>query len=155
MEKILSHLWEKTKQDPWTYLTWYAVGKPATLWEWSLLEGQGDIFLYPVLGTPYYDNRLFQFTRSLSLFIYYPVVLSTLIYLGLRLLRPAWLDRIGLKDRFRLDLMLGVLVYFTVFHSLLSPYQRYSIPFRILLFPIGLGLLLKAVARLSPVCGAR
>jgi 4-amino-4-deoxy-L-arabinose transferase-like glycosyltransferase len=47
-------LLERVHADPVHYLQWYLLQKPAELWGWNILFGQGDIYQYPVNSTIYH-----------------------------------------------------------------------------------------------------
>jgi hypothetical protein len=49
-------LWDRFKEKPVRYITWYVLEKPYYLWSWNILQGQGDIYIYPVKNSLYMSN---------------------------------------------------------------------------------------------------
>ena len=50
---------ERVHADPLHYAKWYFFDKPLLLWSWSILVGSGDIYINPVIDSPYQDSILF------------------------------------------------------------------------------------------------
>lgn len=48
----LNLIFERFKSSPITYLSWYIFGKQTFLWQWTMLEGAGEMFIYPVIQSP-------------------------------------------------------------------------------------------------------
>lgn len=143
---IILHLKDEFKRHPATYIYWYTVGKPLMLWQWTITEGMGDIYIYPVKSTPYFDNLLFKLTRSISYLFHYPILLCFLACTVMRLIRPSFLKKIGFGSFLQLDIMAVVVLYITFSHVLITPSQRYSIPFRILVYPAGIAFMIYLTA---------
>ncbi len=51
-------------QDPMQLLAWYSVHKPVLLWDWDILTGFGDIYIYPVDFSLYHISIPAIFTYS-------------------------------------------------------------------------------------------
>jgi 4-amino-4-deoxy-L-arabinose transferase-like glycosyltransferase len=143
---IFLHLRDEIKLHPATYLYWYTIEKPLMLWRWDITEGMGDIFLYPVKSTPYFDNVLFKLTRFISYIFHYPILLCFLAYTVMRITRPDFLKKIGFRSFLNLDIMAVTVLYFTFSHALFGPLQRLSIPFRILVYPSGIAIMIYLTA---------
>ena len=45
----LGLIWERALNSPLEYINWYLLGKQNFLWQWSIVSGQGDIFIYPII----------------------------------------------------------------------------------------------------------
>ena len=133
----LQTVWHRALTAPWTYLRWYLVGKPSLFWSWDILQGQGDIYIYPVLTSLYQTNPAAAASRTVMRALH-PLLLA-LGGPGLVWACLVWDDR---SRRMMSLTILGLLAYFTLVHMVLTPLPRYSIPLRPELFvgamvPIG------------------
>jgi len=135
---IFLHLWEETKLHPATYIYWYTIGKQLMLWQWEITEAMGNIFIYPIKDTPYFNNYLFITTNIISYILYYPIILGFLAYALMRIIRPSYLRKLGFRSYLHLDIIIVVVLCFAFSQALFGPFQRISIPFRILLYPPGI-----------------
>jgi 4-amino-4-deoxy-L-arabinose transferase-like glycosyltransferase len=121
-------------------LRWYLIGKPVLLWSWDIAEGGGDVYLYPVLRTPYDSSPLFRGTHDLMEALHWPLVILALC--GCLLV---WLPRaggwLGTEALFLTRLASLLLCYNTAVLMVLAPFTRYSIPF----LPIQYGMALTAL----------
>src|SRR5690606_12443920 len=61
----LSVMMGRMAADPLRYAAWYA-SKPALLWGWSIRMGQGDVFVYRALASPYRSNGFFRATSAIA-----------------------------------------------------------------------------------------
>lgn len=117
------------QKDPVEYIAWYFVGKPFLLLNWDLFEGSGDVFIYPIIRTPYTEFTLFKVTHAFMRYLHEDLVL--LAILGSL---AAWLPRswVGMSDsqRFMARSLSALFVYFVLVHCILKPEARYSIPMR-------------------------
>lgn len=50
---FFSLMFDRIRQDPLHYANWYLIKKPIVLWDWNILVGQGDIYVYPVAFSLY------------------------------------------------------------------------------------------------------
>jgi len=48
---------ERFANRPGHYLKWYFYDKPIALWHWDVAIGFGDIFVYPVVTSPYHTKK--------------------------------------------------------------------------------------------------
>jgi hypothetical protein len=125
--KTLEIIYERFKADPANYLSWYLVGKQFFLWQWSIIAGQGDIFIYPTLASPYYGEKISLFTHSINKYIH----LSWLVvaFLGLGVIIKKILKRENLS--FGLIVICAIFLYAILIHMIVAPFPRYGIPFKI------------------------
>ena len=108
---------------PWRHVAWYLFEKPVWLWSWGILQGQGDVFVYPVRH---------------SLFEQVPVVDA--IRVAMRWLHPFLVIAMVLACLMRRvpAPVVVTLIWFTVLHSLFLPDPRYLVPLKPLLFATAL-----------------
>lgn len=137
VSSVLAELVRRTTADPLTYLHWYLIGKPISLLSWEMIDGIGDIFLYPVTASPYVDQPLFIASRALLRWLHAPLSLAAVAGTAVALWRPDWL---GLDtDERRTVLLLGLLLlYFFAIHAIGAPFPRYGIPLRPVIYGLGL-----------------
>jgi len=55
--KLADLLLQRVGQSPLHYAKWYLIEKPIMLWDWNILTGQGDIYVYPVEYSLYDASR--------------------------------------------------------------------------------------------------
>lgn len=136
----LHEIGERFREDPGEELKWYLMGKPVWLWSWDIVEGGGDVFIYPVLRTPYATSGIFRFTHALMHTLHWPLVILALAGCLMVWLRRArgWLSAEAL---FLARLASLLLFYNTAVLMVLAPFTRYSIPF----LPIQYGMALTAL----------
>lgn len=113
--------------DPENYIRWYLVGKQFYLWQWSIIAGQGDIFIYPTLTSPYYDEQVSLLTHTVNKFIHlFWLVIS---FLGLGVIIKRILKRENVH--FGLIVVGAIFLYAILIHIIVAPFPRYGIPFKI------------------------
>lgn len=143
LSSVLSHIGHAFATEPMRYGRWYFVGKPVAFLSWGAVAGAGDIFLYQVASSPYLESPLFAALRLLSLALHWPLMLLAVLGILLAPWRPQWFDADNADPARRAaTLVLAcLLAYVIVLHAIGMPLPRYSIPFRPLLFVLGLATL--------------
>ena len=126
------HLLHEVTTEPSTYLRWYFLGKPAYFLAWSMVEGPGDIFVYPTRDSPYFHDRFLKATRSLHFLLHWPLMLLGLAGAVLVLWKGARF--VDIRRRPAVVALAALAVYLVVLHSIGAPYPRYNIPFRPIFF---------------------
>jgi 4-amino-4-deoxy-L-arabinose transferase-like glycosyltransferase len=134
---ILSELVRRAADEPLYYLWWYLIGKQVSLLSWNMIDGMGDIFIYPITASPYLDRLLFKVTRVVALWLHAPLTIAAVAGCGIALIRPSWL---GLTEVTRIpaQLVAMLVLYFFAIHFVGAPYPRYGIPLRPLIYGFGL-----------------
>ncbi|MBV1888973.1 MAG: glycosyltransferase family 39 protein, partial [Proteobacteria bacterium] len=46
--------------EPLRHMKWYLVDKPITFFSWNIVAGFGDVFIYPIVQSPYLSNPVFK-----------------------------------------------------------------------------------------------
>ncbi len=130
----LSNFWpiftRRVSARPVRYLFWYTVEKPFFhFWGWNILQGQGDVFIYPVRSSPFRGSLAADCLRQLMK-LAHPLVVATAIFGVLVSLR----GRILLPDAESGLPMLAIatcLIYFTFLYGcVFAGWPRYAIPLR-------------------------
>lgn len=125
---FLSVLFARFMESPMQYIGWY-LSKPAYLFQWSIIAGQGDAFVYPTLASPYYVNSFFSVMHTLMKSVHAGLVVMSVFGMVLPWLPRAWFDLSGYK-RLALRLLSLLYIYFILVHVVGAPFPRYSIPIR-------------------------
>lgn len=138
--------------DPLGMARWYLVGKPPYLWQFSNIDGAGDVFIYPVLASPFHGNAVFELLHAIMRALHSPIVL--LGALGSLLV---WLPRLAplLPERnaFALRATSLLPVFLTAVMLPLDDPVRYAVPIFPALFVVAMVPLVvagRALARGSP-----
>jgi hypothetical protein len=134
---VLGVLWERFIAAPAKYLFWFLIGKPLAFFQWNLQDGTGDVFVYPLIYTPYLDNPLFVWTHALFRLLHVPLMISSILGAAVVLWRPKLLGLIG-NARLPALLIVCVIGYFVAIHMVGFPLARYSVPLRPCMYGLGL-----------------
>jgi hypothetical protein len=133
VDSTITLIWQKFIQSPKEYLNWYLIGKQKFLWQWSVLTGQGDIFIYKIVKSPYLYLPDMKATHALHNMIHNIWVVTGLItsfvIVLLNLIKK-------IKIPFVWVLMALLIIYVVLIHIIIAPYPRYGIPFKLYLIPL-------------------
>lgn len=121
-------IWERASQAPLEYLSWYLWGKQTFLWQWGIINGAGDIFLYPVISTPFNHYRELFVTYSLHGKIHVYWVISGLVISLYYFANYLWKRQ---NNQLLPFLLSALVVYVSLFHMIVAPFPRYGIPFKL------------------------
>jgi len=123
----LAEMWRRFSADPIEMLKWYFRGKPPYLWQFSNIDGVGDVFVYPVITTPFRTNSFFMTTHDIMKALQWPIMLSAAIGSIL-----VWLPKTAelLLERDKVTVRAGslLLIFLTAVHFPLANPARYAIP---------------------------
>ena len=129
LNSFIRILGERVRSEPLRYAKWYMAGKPYYLWSWDIIQGVGDIYIYPVKTSLFQISSVAGFTRSVMRYLHPVLVVLALAGIPLAfilyrlnknagiLLKSAWLP-------------MSVCIYFTLVYTVFAPWPRYSIPLR-------------------------
>lgn len=121
--------WERFRERPVRHLTWYLLEKPYYVWSWNILQGGGDVHLYPVEESFYHRVRAANVTRELMKHLHPIVLLLALFAFPLFWVRYRRKSE-GLSMTDSPVLPLVTLMVYTLIHMIFFSLPRYSIPFR-------------------------
>ena len=110
---------------PFHYLKWYLWDKPKLLWDWDILVGHGDIYVFPVASSIYFKSHFAIATVALMKGLHPLLFLCALGGAGVAI-RQLWKADSGLLPA---ALML-IVVYVSAVYVVLQSEPRYSIPLR-------------------------
>ncbi|MGR9072195.1 MAG: glycosyltransferase family 39 protein [Gammaproteobacteria bacterium] len=124
---------QKTLEEPGKYLSWYLFGKPKTYLSWDIIAGMGDVYVYQIRYSPFFNLPPYPSIHALMKFLHPGIVVAALAMAALTFLpavRQISSDRSKIARRF-----LGVVCfYFILVHMAANPLPRYSIPLRPILY---------------------
>lgn len=125
---LVGVVWERIRERPVRYASWFLLEKPYYGWSWSILQGQGDIYVYPVEASLYYDSAAAEASRWISWQLH-PLLLALALASAVLLGRAA--RRHELDDTWRVPaLLVGLALYYTALFTVFTPWPRYGIPLR-------------------------
>jgi hypothetical protein len=126
---VLAEIKRRFFSEPWRHFNWFLVGKPVAFWSWGIVQGMGDIYIYPVSKSPYFSSGVFPLTRAMMVWLHWPLVV-----LGLMGSCAVWFRRFAIllpEGGLMTARVVGMLlIYLTVIHMIGAPFPRYSIPVR-------------------------
>jgi 4-amino-4-deoxy-L-arabinose transferase-like glycosyltransferase len=126
---VVAEIVERFRRAPLEYTIWFFLKKPVAFWSWNIVAGQGDVFIYPVEHSPFYDRPLFVWSHRLMQFLHFPLVCLGLLGCVLVWL-PAATRKMGSEALPVVRFISLLLIYFTALHVVGASFPRYSIPLR-------------------------
>lgn len=132
-------LWQCIKQNTFQYLTWYCFQKPYYLWSWNILQGQGDVYVYPVAQSLYSISKMASNSKKIIHLLHPLVLFFAFAGVVLVTLKSQYKNRDNLLDRDKLPIILFIIfIYYTILYTIFAPWPRYSIPLRPVFYLCGL-----------------
>src|SRR5262249_1023632 len=123
----------KITLDPFGMMKWYFIEKPVYLFQWSNIDGIGDVFVYPVVRTPFSDRIAFKGVHLI--FEWSHVVILTLAFLGcIAPWIPAVRKLISSKAQTVLRLASLMLIFLYFVHLPFFVAGRYAVPLNPVIF---------------------
>jgi hypothetical protein len=124
-------IFEKLAEHPWRSAARYLYKKPAELWGWGIVIGQGDIYVYPTQNAPFQTNRAWIALEAACHALNMPLMLLMLASLLIAWRQVRQLSRSGYHPQEAAFIsVLCMAGFVTLVYSLLQAEPRYSIPFR-------------------------
>lgn len=132
---------EKLIQKPAEYLSWYLIGKPVMFFSWDMVAGMGDIYVYPISYSPYYNKQIFMITHAMMKGAHPPINIAAIIMLIL-IFVPRIRKHLSYEAKTALSFLAVILVYFIALHTVVTPLPRYAIPLRPIMYGLSVFLFL-------------
>lgn len=123
-------LTERVADNPLHYAHWYFIQKPIMLWDWNILVGQGDIYVYPVNYSLYHTSKPAIFTYSVmraSHYWLFGCALLGLIFLAVNLKENDKKTTVSL-------FIYSAVIYVSAVYVISQAEARYSVPLRPLMY---------------------
>lgn len=134
---VLYEIINRFQNEPLKYLNWYLFQKPIFFWSWNNIPGDGDVFVYPVARTPYWEDDIFKISHRFMGILHQPMVF--LGWLGCILVwLPTAKKYLTLAGLSVVRYFALILIYFTLMHMVGAPFPRYSVPLRPFLYGMSL-----------------
>jgi 4-amino-4-deoxy-L-arabinose transferase-like glycosyltransferase len=121
---------QRFASHPLHYAKWYLLDKPMLLWGWSIEIGQGDIYVFPTVNSPFESQAVWTALAAICHGINLSLMLMALLSAIF-----VWPTRSPLAGPARgnkpaLICVLAVVLYVTLVYTALQAEPRYAIPFR-------------------------
>ncbi len=132
-------LWQRIKKRPLEYLTWYCFQKPYYLWSWNVLQGLGDIYVYPVSQSLYSISKLAE-SSKMVFYLLHPFFLFFAFsgsLLTLMIFFHKNNNEFLIINKFAVVFFI-IFIYYTLLYTIFAPWPRYSIPLRPIFYLCGL-----------------
>lgn len=133
---ILTAIIGRFQREPLEHVVWYLLKKPAVYWSWDIVAGQGDIFVYRVTRTPYWEQDFFILSHRIMKLLH-PLIVALGLMGCILVWIPAAVPRLEGTGLALARLTALLLVYYTALHVIGAPFPRYSIPLRPFLYGMG------------------
>jgi hypothetical protein len=122
----MAGVWRRFTAEPGR-LAWWYLGKPARFWTWSIFQGQGDIYVYPMRVAPFDANPALRVLASLCHGLNPVIMLAAFAACILYLVqRKRWGGTVSATA----GVAVALFAYATLLHTVLNPDARYAVPFR-------------------------
>jgi hypothetical protein len=129
LSQFAAIFWGRFRQRPARYLAWYLFEKPYYLWSWNILQGQGDVYIYPVAESLYHQVQAADVTRELMKHLH-PIILVLACFAFLLFCVLHCRKKAGVSVADTPILPLITILAYTFIHMVFAPWPRYSIPLR-------------------------
>ncbi|GFZ93957.1 ArnT family glycosyltransferase [Dyella caseinilytica] len=143
---------QRMQQHPVTYLTWYLFKKPYQLWGWEIEIGQGDIYPYAVINSPFQVH-----VAWIALAAICHALNPWLLWLSLACLLMTWREQCARANTSLPSLsiisVIALLAFVTLIYCILQAEPRYATPFRNLEIALAFTTLANLSARWSAYQG--
>ena len=122
-------LTDRARNEPGRYLAWYLIGKPYYFWRWSILQGVGDIYIFPLSGDLFSVSKSAGILKTSMQLLHPWLVILALLGIPLFILRHR--NALDPTDHLLLPVhCFAICIYATGLYMVFAPWPRYSIPFR-------------------------
>jgi hypothetical protein len=143
---------QQFRESPLQMSRWYLLGKPHLFLSWNIIAGMGDVFIYPVSASPYLHPGILRTMRWLVSWLHWPLTIAALCALVASIWHPGSID--GSSRRRAMRMLAAVLAIVLLMHMIGTPLPRYGIPFRPLVYILGM-MMFHAVWQALRVAGSK
>ena len=123
--RALNDVWQRLRSEPGRYALWY-LSKPFGFWTWSIFQGDGDVYVYPMIKAPFDRNPALRAIASVCHGLNKMIMIAAFLGVLLVFVPRAVSERIRLST----TIVVVLFVYATAVHTVLMPDARYAVPFR-------------------------
>jgi 4-amino-4-deoxy-L-arabinose transferase-like glycosyltransferase len=136
-ESVLNEIRRRFKDEPARHLQWYLLGKPVSLLDWNNLEGNGDIFIYPVTASPYLSQPVYTLSHKYMKLLHWPLVILALA-VSVVVWLPGFGKKLSVTTLFSARVLSLLMLYFIALHIVAAPFPRYGIPLRPVIYGLAM-----------------
>ena len=130
---FMAVLSQRVRKNPMRYFTWYCLKKPIHLWQWDILQGQGDIYIYEVRQSLYFISPTAAALKA-GMHTLHPLIVF-LAFAGLPVHIALWLrSRRQVPSDAAVLIVYTTFFYFTLLYTIFVPWPRYAVPLRPILY---------------------
>ncbi|MCL6415723.1 glycosyltransferase family 39 protein [Aestuariirhabdus sp. Z084] len=144
----LSGIYNRALSSPKEYLEWYILGKPQSFFSWNDAASTGDIYTYPVVYTPYFNNPPFVWTKAF-LEKTHPVWIILALLAVVFCCYKFFSKGSKSDENSLLSISSVTVVYFLAIHMVTFPLARYCIPILPIIYLLSSYVLYKAFSKIS------
>lgn len=138
---------QRLDMHPLRYAAWYLLQKPYDLWNWDIQIGQGDIYPYPTLNSPFRTNVIWLALEIICRMFNPLLVLLALAGLLYAMVKQPYPNMPRKQpNQAALVAVACLLSFATLVYTALQSEPRYSIPFRSLEILLALTTAAKIIA---------
>jgi len=141
VDSATNEIIRRFQEEPIRHLKWYLIDKPVAFFSWNIVAGFGDIYIYPVVKSPYFDNAIYKKIHLVMYWLHWPLVALS-IFACFVIWLPNSVLAIPDHERITIRILSLLILYFLAVHIVGAPFPRYSIPLRpityvLAMWPIG------------------
>ena len=151
-ESVLNEILRRFKEEPARHLRWYLLGKPASLFDWNILAGMGDIFIYTVTESPYFSQPVYILSHKYMKLLHWPLVLLAVLA-SIVVWLPGFGKRLSETALPTVRMLSLLMLYFIALHIIAAPFPRYGIPLRPVIYGLAMFMCSQAVLWLKSTLG--
>jgi hypothetical protein len=122
---------DRVKERPFKFFIWYFFQKPYYLWSWHILQGQGDIYVYPVKKSLYTISKLAALKKDLY-WIFHPLFFCiNIVGTFFVIFQTIKMKKFNSNENHIFLITLStIFIYYTLLYTIFAPWPRYSVPLR-------------------------
>jgi 4-amino-4-deoxy-L-arabinose transferase-like glycosyltransferase len=151
-ESVLNEIRRRFKDEPARHLQWYLLGKPVSLFDWNILAGMGDIFIYPVTESPYFSKPAYILSHKYMKLLHWPLVLLA-VFVSMAVWLPGFGKKLSVTTLFTVRLLSLLMLYFIALHIIAAPFPRYGIPLRPVIYGLAMFMCSQVILWLKSALG--
>ncbi|ORU89875.1 MAG: hypothetical protein A6F71_02615 [Cycloclasticus sp. symbiont of Poecilosclerida sp. M] len=151
VRSVLDEIISRFKNEPLRHLKWYLIDKPITFFSWGIVAGFGDVFIYPVIKSPYFNNPTYKNIHQVMHWLHWPLVILSLFACCVVWL-PNRILKLSVHGLISIRILSLLTLYFLAVHIVGAPFPRYSFPLRPVTFILAswsIGFLIKSTSRIG------
>ena len=127
-DNLVQSILSRVIESPAPYIFWYTIGKPASLWGFDMVQGQGGAFIYPVKSSLYHNSKIWFWLYKTIKLIHQPMLIFAMLVAFIVLIKASIHKHKNVPQE--MLIIASIVVYATLSHIPLASLPRFSIPFQ-------------------------